>query len=208
MTSLVFPSNLPGLTWDNKRSMEWSTLSQGSVSGAETRVALWSYPRWHWELSYELLRAGSFTELQQLVSFFNSVQGSFASWLYSDPSDNAVMGQGIGTGDGATKTFQLVRAFGGSGGFAEPIYAPNVVANVYINGVVQSSSSYSVGAWGSAAPGVVTFTTAPVAGAAITVDFSWYFPCRFEGDTLDLSEFMYQLWEAKSVKFQSIKLGA
>jgi uncharacterized protein (TIGR02217 family) len=114
----------------------------------------------------------------------------------------------VGVGDGATTSFQLVRAFAGIGGFVEPVWAPNVISAVYLNGVKQAAASYSVGVWGSSAPGVLTFTAAPPAGAVITIDFSWYFPCQFEDDTLTLERLYAQLWQSKSVKFQSIKLGA
>lgn len=47
----------------------------------------------------------------------------------------------------------------------------------------------------------------PSAGASVSADFSFYFRCRFlEDEWNDLEEFLYQVWENKSVKFKSLIL--
>ena len=86
------------------------------------------------------------------------------------------------------------------GGFAEPIVAPNLVSNVYLNGVVQSPSSYSV----DASNGILTFAAAPGSGVVVTADFSYYFRVRFADDAASFENFMYQLWRLKQIKFISI----
>jgi uncharacterized protein (TIGR02217 family) len=203
MSTQVFPS-LPGLAWPVKRSELWKTRAPEAISGKETRIADWSYPRHEWTLGFDLLRqgtrtAGIFTELAQLDGFFNERQGQFDSFLYTDPDDCSVTAQAIGTGDGSTTSFQLVRAFGG---FVEPIFAPNVVSHIYVNGV--DPGGWTVSYWGSATPGIVTFGAAPAA-QPITADFTYYFPCRFSADQMDFAKFMATLWSAKAVKFRSIK---
>ena len=202
MSSAVFPS-LQGIAWNVKRSPRWSTRVQAAVSGKETRIADWSYPRWQWELAFEFLRGdAAHAEFQALAGFLNARQGQFDSFLYQDADDNAVTGQAIAIGDGTTKIFQLARSFGG---FTEPVQAPNAVNQIYLNGVAQPGTLYSVSSWGAAIPGAVTFTTAPGAGVVITADFSFYFPCRFLDDSLDFEKFMFQLWQGKKIRFQSIK---
>jgi uncharacterized protein (TIGR02217 family) len=206
MSSQVFPT-LAGLGWSVKRTALWKTRTQESVSGKRTRTAFWSYPRWQWELTFDVLRQGalsgtSYAEFAQLAGFFNARQGAFDSFLYQDPDDRQAIGQLIGTGDGATTTFQLVRSFGG---YVEPVFASvaDGVRPVYVNGV--PVASLAVGAWGSAAPGLVTFSTAPPAGAAVTADFNFCWPCAFDDDALDFEKFMATLYQAKSVKFSSLK---
>ena len=202
MTIPIFPS-LPGIGWDCKRTSVWNTNVQTAISGKEKRIALWSYPQYLWELNYEYLRSSTgHPEFQELMGFFNINQGRAGTFLYTDDTDYAVTGQPIGLGDGQTTTFQLVRA---SGGYTEPVFAPNTVTALYINTVALNPSTYAVASYGSANPGLVTFTTAPPAGAAITVDFSFYFPCRFEDDTLDFEIFLEQLWKASKVAFRSVK---
>ncbi|MEI7669248.1 MAG: DUF2460 domain-containing protein, partial [Pseudomonadota bacterium] len=186
MSSLILPS-LIGLGFDVVRTPEWSTVIQTSVSGKETRIAKLSYPRWKWVLQYNILRSNAnYTELQQLAGFFNKLNGQFDSFLYQDADDNNVSGQGIGTGDGIKTSFQLVRSFGG---FAEPIFAPNIVSSIYINGVRQTSG-FSVNYWGVANPGTIVFSSAPASGAVITADFSYYFPVRMTSDSAAFNMFI------------------
>ena len=206
MSTSVFPS-LAGLGWSVTRSEIWKTRTQEAISGKETRIADWSYPRHQWSLSFDFLRQGNlsgaaYAEFASLAGFFNLRQGGYDTFLYADADDNAVTGQAIGTGDGATNSFQLVRAFGG---FAEPLLAPNVVSKVYLNGVQQSGGSYTVNAWGTTAPGTLVFATAPGAGVSITADFSFYFPCRFTADQLDFEKFMAALYQLKKIAFVSLK---
>lgn len=99
--------------------------------------------------------------------------------------------------------FQLVRTMGAllpSGGFAEPITAPNAVTAIYFNGVRQSGSIYSV----DPATGLVTFTSPPPSGQLVTADFTYFFRVRFADDTADFENFLYQLWALKQVKLQSV----
>jgi uncharacterized protein (TIGR02217 family) len=184
MSTSVFPT-LAGLGWSVTRREVWKTRSQEAISGKETRIADWSYPRHQWSLGFDFLR-----------------QGMFDSFLYGDADDNAVTGQAIAAGDGATTSFAFVRSFGG---FVEPILAPNTVSHVYLNGVAQSPSSYTVNGWGSTAPGTLVFGTPPGSGVAIAADFSFYFPCRFAADQMDFEKFMASLYAAKKVSFVSLK---
>lgn len=198
MTEPVFPA-LAGLGWSVKRAPLWKTRAQQAISGKETRLADWSYPAWRWELTFDFLRATpAASEFQSLAGFFNQCQGAFGTFLYTDVDDNAVLGQSLGVGDGVTTAFQLVRSFGG---FIEPVLAPNVVSTVYLSGIAQSPSAYSV----SAATGLLTFTAAPISGAAIAADFSYYFRCRFAEDTVDFEKFMATLYRAQKLAFVSLK---
>jgi len=206
MSTAVFPA-LAGLGWSVTRTELWKTRVQEAISGKETRIADWSYPRHQWALGFDFLRQGSFSgttygEFAALAGFFSLRQGGFDSFLYADADDSAVTGQAIGAGDGATTSFQLVRALGG---FVEPILAPNAVSHVYLNGVAQSAGNYAVNAWGAAAPGTLVFTAAPGAGVPISADFTFYFPCRFLVDKLDFEKFMAALYQTKKIAFVSLK---
>jgi len=201
MSTSILPS-LVGLGFDVTRTPVWDTTVQQAISGKETRIAKRTYPSWKWELSYSVLRSGaSYGELQQLAGFFNARQGMFDTFLYQDADDNSVTAQVIGTGDGVTTGFQLIRAFGG---FLEPVLAPNAVANVYLNAVRQSSG-YSIASWGSTNPGLLTFTTAPTSGVTISVDMTYYWPCRMSEDSVSFSLFMSQYYKAKKFGFVSVK---
>src|SRR6185312_13590332 len=175
MTIPTFPS-LIGIAWPVKRSPLWSTLKQPAISGLETRFPLWSLPRWKYSLTYDLLRSDAVNlEWQTLVGFFNEVQAAAGQlFQFTDQNDNAVTNQSFGTGDGATTAFQLVRAMGG---FVEPVLAVTGTPTIKDNGATVSAANYTIGS-----SGIVTFTTAPLSGHALTWtgSFNWY--CRFDND--------------------------
>ena len=206
MTS-IFPS-LPGLGWSVVKSPRFATRIQRAVNGRELRALDQPNPIWSWTLTYPLLRDRSdarapfgsgigYDELRTLAGFFLQQQGAFQPFLFDDPTDHGVTAQSLGTGDSSATAYQLVR---GMGGFAEPITAPNLVSAIYFDGVLQSPTIYSI----DTATGLVTFTTPPPAGQAITADFTYYFRVRFSDDTAEFENFMLQLWQARQIKLQSV----
>ncbi|HZK91175.1 MAG TPA: DUF2460 domain-containing protein [Stellaceae bacterium] len=209
----IFPT-LPGLGWSVSKAPRFATRIQRAVSGRELRALDQPNPLWTWTLTYSILRDQNDTraasgpgvgydELRMLMGFFLQQQGAFQPFLFDDPTDDHASAQAIGTGDGGTTVFQLVRTMGAAlpgGGFAEPITAPNAVATIYFDGVRQSSSGYSV----DPATGLVGFASPPPAGQFVTADFTYYFRARFADDTADFENFLYQLWALKQVKLQSV----
>lgn len=201
MSTQGFPA-LIGLEWNVERTPMWSNIVQQSVSGKTTSIALWSYPKYQWVLTYSYLPSKpTQTDFQNLFGFFNLRQGRFDTFLYTDADDYAVTNQVIGVADNATTEFQLVAAFGG---FTQPILAPNVVTNVKVNGVLVDPGDYTITYWGNETPGKVIFDTAPVTGN-ITVTMSYYFPVRFDEDSMNFINFMRQMWSNKGVSFTSEK---
>lgn len=201
MSALVFP-DLPGLAWSLIRTPEFSTATKKSVSGKEQRVAYYSLPIWHYQLTYEFLRADATQELQTLQAFFCSMYGSFDTFLYNDKSDNSVTNQSIGVGNGSTTTYQLIRTTSAGGfSFTEPIYDVNVLTNVKVSGVTKTLGvDYTV-----SATGLITFAVAPSVSAPITWTGTFYRRLRFENDLLDFENFMYNLWSLKKVNLVSVK---
>lgn len=194
MSNAVFPSNLPGLGWSVLKQPSWSTRIQKAVSGKELRAALMSYPLYRITLTYEVLReSAALQELQTLMGFFNARLGSFDSFLYSDPTDHSVTDQGFGTGTGTLAQFQLIRSYGG---FAEPVMNLNGAPAIKVAGSLKTAGTdYTVDQFG-----VVTFTSNPPAGAALTWSGSFYYRCRFNSDSTEFDNFMYQLWQLKKLE--------
>ena len=191
---IVFPS-LVGLKFDRKKSPTFSTQIKQSINGYETRTANMAFPIWKFELDFEFLRENApINELRALAGFYLQAKGAFETWLFTDPSDNKVTNQMFAVGDGISKSFQLVRNFGG---FIDLIQAPNEIT-VTINGIPTTAYTKN--------KGVITFTNAPASGTSIAWNGTFYFPCRFEEDNMEFNNFMHQLWEAKKVAFRSVKL--
>jgi uncharacterized protein (TIGR02217 family) len=203
---LIFPA-LPGLAWSVTKTPTFQTRIQRAASGRELRALDYPYPLWQFALVYDFLRddpAAGFDELRTLVGFFLLCQGAFGTFLFRDPSDCQAAGQQIGVANASTTVFQLQRTMGAKlpgGGFFEPIVAPNVVSAVYLNGVVQDPSAYSV----DPESGMVAFNTAPGSELIVSADFTYYFRCRFVDDKYDFENFMDRLWQLKKLTFISVR---
>lgn len=196
----VFPTLTQVVGWPVKRVPEWSTVRQDALSGKRTRTQNFSYPIYRYELTFKLLRtAAAYLEWQTLQGFINQQLGGAGLWLYDDVNDDTATAQSFGTGDGATTAFQLVRTLGG---FGEPVFFPNVITNIKINGVTKTVNvDYTVGNYG-----VITFTAAPAGGAALTWNGTFYWGCRFDDDQFGFQADYSGIMSMRSLKFSTEKL--
>jgi hypothetical protein len=209
MSTAVFPT-LAGLGWSITRSVRWSGRIQRNVSGKMVRISDYSYPDYEYEVNFNgglrigssLIRAGdSYNDVQTLMAFISSRQGTVDSWLYSDQDDYTVTNQALGAGNGVQTAFQMLRS--NFGGFGEPIYAPNVISQVRVAGT--PTGAYSLQGWGTANPGVITFSSPPANGAAIAADFTFYWPCHFMDDGVPFEKKFFGRYFVKSLKFETLK---
>lgn len=109
--------------------------------------------------------------------------------------------QAIATGDGSTVAFSMIRTFvtGGAQDLIQNFVNP---PQVFINGTLQSSSTYSIDQYGT-----ITFNTAPSAGAIISWIGQFYYRCHFMEDKWDdLQEEYFQIWTNEGMKFESCLL--
>lgn len=170
MSTNVFPTfNINSIGYPVKRTAVWNTKIQDSISGMETRLAYWTYPKYKWTIDLNALQAiASADDFATFMGFYNARQGQFDTWLYSDPDDGGVAGQNIGTGTGGNANFQLVKAFGG---FVEPVLAPNTVTAVYLGGLSIPTAGLSTptnGALTSTSGGSLTGATYYVRSTWVT----------------------------------------
>lgn len=217
MSNVLFPK-IRGLAWSVVRTPTFSTEIQESLAGREVRIQNFQNPIWEFTLSYEYLLndpklrdENGQTPLETLVGFFLARGGQFDDFLLNESDltgrleDSVYSGQPVGAGDGATKSFQLVRNIGG---FMEAVQNPmNQIATVYLNGLAKAQGTdYTI------ANGLVTFTVAPAAGVSITADFLMLHRVRFHTGSsrsgkegLELSNFYYNLYECKELQLISVK---
>ncbi|MEZ6028155.1 MAG: DUF2460 domain-containing protein [Hyphomonadaceae bacterium] len=159
------------------------------ASGAENRNARWAGSRRRWDVGGATLRLDAAYEL---IAFFEARGGRLNGFRFRDPVDWKSCAPGatisasdqiIGTGDGETTTFQLVKRYvSGEDVFARPIRKPvddSVV--VALDGIVAAEVEVDAGT------GVVAFSEAPPSGASITAGFEFDTPARFDVDRLDMS---------------------
>lgn len=200
MSNTVFPS-LPGLAWGMTKKPKWSSRVQKAVSGRRQAIGYMSYPLYEYTLSFNVLREyATFTELEQLQGFFNSMHAQVDTFLFADPVHAAVVTpQQIGVGDGVNKNFQLLSTFGG---FAEPVFAPAIISSLRRATVAQTNPThYTVGT-----NGLIQFVTAPSVGNVIDWTGTFRMRCAFTQDSIELiNGDGVDIWKTNKITFESVK---
>jgi len=159
-------------------------------SGFEERNAVWANSRRRFDAGYGVK---SLDDLAAVIAFFEARNGRLYAFRFKDWSDfkscvpcaaPSPLDQPLGTGDGHTTTFQLVKLYSsGPASWTRVIRKP-VAGTVR---VAVAGSERTSGFAVDTTSGLVTFTTAPAAGAAITAGFEFDTPARFDSDTLSVN---------------------
>lgn len=169
-------------------------------SGFERRNQNWAQARRVFDARTGVRSA---TDAATLLAFFHARAGRaqgfrLRDWSdFSSAADNvsapAFADQPLGTGDGATVAFHLVKKYA-SGGVTHtrPIKKP--VEGSVVVGIAGTplASGWSL----DPTTGVVTFATAPAAGQPVTAGFLFDVPVRFDTDYLALSSENYATYQA------------
>ena len=178
------------------------------ASGDEERNASWANSRRRYDVAYGIRRAD---DLAAVVAFFEARNGRLHGFRFKDWGDHksclpsgapTPTDQVIGTGDGAAAAFQLVKRYAsGSQTWVRTITKP-VAGSVAValDGAPQTSG-WSV----DITTGVITFTTAPGAGVAITAGFEFDVPVRFDTDVLDVTLDLERLGSITSIPLLEIR---
>jgi uncharacterized protein (TIGR02217 family) len=167
-------------------------------SGREERNARWAHSRRRYDAGYGVKTMAA---LSAVVAFFEERRGRLHGFRWRDRLDHSSaapdaaltpLDQAIGTGNGATTTFQLVKTYGSIyAPYARPIGKPvvNSVRVAVAGTEVTAGTAFTC----DATTGVVTFLAGhvPATGAAVTAGFLFDVPVRFDTDYLevDLSAF-------------------
>jgi uncharacterized protein (TIGR02217 family) len=194
---------------DSGASPEFSTSVAVTASGHERRASLWSDARMRYDVGPGIR---SEEELGELIAFFRARRGAARGFRLADPFDfssNGMSGtptmldQRIGTGDGLTASFRLVKNYGGlDDPQVRPITRPREDSvMVSVGGVLETDWTLEPG-------GVVVFAEAPAEGAAVRAGFLFDVPVRFAEDRLDVSGAAFAAGEAPSVPLVEIREAA
>ena len=167
-------------------------------SGAEKRNARWAHSRRRYDAGYGVK---TYDSLSQVIAFFEERRGRLYGFRWRDRLDNSsaapdaavsASDQAIGTGNGATATFELSKTYGSVySPYQRPIAKPVTGSvRVAVGGTeVAVGTAFTV----DSTTGVVTFLSGhlPASGAAVTAGFLFDVPVRFDTDYLevDLSAF-------------------
>lgn len=191
---------------DASASPEFSTTVTVTASGHERRNALWSDARMRYDVGPGIR---SEAELGVLLQFFRARHGAARAFRLADPFDFSSAGmtgqpsatdQLLGTGDGATASFPLVKRYGeGVDAQVRRITRPRSQT------VVVSINGTTVSGWTLGERGTVIFAAAPAPGAQVRAGFLFDVPVRFAEDRLDVSGAAFAAGEAPSVPLVEVR---
>ncbi len=170
----------------------FSTTVNEGFSGGEQRNRNWSNTRGVWTIDLQFKPQAYFDALQ---AFFLVVGGQADAFRFKDHKDFIATDQTIGTGDGVTTQFQLVKNYvSGVRTYVRTIYKPITadVTDFQGNTLPNTVNIYDAGALKTLGTdytqdyttGIITFTVAPAAGDLITADFQFHYPVRFTTDEM------------------------
>lgn len=184
---IQFPADI---SYGSSGGPTFSTDVIEAFSGFEQRNINWSAARARYNVAHGVKTQ---SQLDELIAFFRARQGKAIGFRFKDWTDYQAVAQNIGTGNGSQTIFQLTKKYTSSVTVTRVIKKPvnNATMKVYLNAVLQSSG-YTV----NYATGEITFTTAPGSGVAVTADFEFDVPVRFDTDQLDaaIDDFGTRSW--------------
>lgn len=163
-------------------------------SGAEERNARWADSRRSYNAGYGVK---SLDDLHAVIAFFEERRGRLHGFRWRDPSDckscppestPTALDQTIGTGDGTTAAFQLVKIYGSAfnpwtRAIRKPVDGTVLIA---VAGVTQApGTAFTV----DPTTGLVAFQPGhvPADDAIITAGFEFDVPVRFDTDKLEIN---------------------
>lgn len=173
-----FPTDI---SYGSSGGPEFSTDIVMTQSGYEQRQVNWSQARAVYNVAHGVR---SQTQLDELIAFFRARKGRAHAFRFKDWLDYQITSQLLATGDGETTAFQLIKTYSsGSQQVSRTITKPvDNTVDIYVDSVLQSSG-YSV----DNTTGIVTFDSAPDTDVAISADFEFDVPVRFDTDRLSAS---------------------
>lgn len=177
-------------------------------SGFEERNGVWAQSRRRYDVGTGVK---TLDDIHAVIAFFEARSGRLYGFRFKDFADfkscapNAAVTPGdqiIGTGDGNTRSFQLVKIYAsGPAGWTRVIKKP-VLGTVRLAISGTDSSAFTL----DTATGLITFATAPPAGAAITAGFEFDVPVRFDTDTLSINLTNLRAGEIASIPIVEIRI--
>ncbi|MHA1545995.1 MAG: phage distal tail protein, Rcc01695 family [Alphaproteobacteria bacterium] len=205
---IKFPTDLAlGATGGPERRTNIVTLA----SGFEERNAVWADSRRRYDAGYGIK---SLDNLHAIIAFFEARLGRLHGFRWKDRADfKSLAPQGpvgdqdgaLGTGDGSTTAFQLVKTYSsGAQSYARTIKKPVAgTVKVALDGAGQTETTdFTV----DSTTGIVTFVAAPGAGVAVTAGFEFDVPVRFDSDQLDIDIASFQAGVIPSIPIVEIRL--
>ena len=180
-------------------------------NGGETRNARWADARRRYDVGTGLR---GLDDLYELTAFFEARRGQLYGFRFRDPVDHtsAAYGQAvsaidqvIGSGDGITTLFELIKTYEDAGGatarrIEKPVEGSVVVT---IDGTPLNPGAFTVDPTTGQVSIMPEFTPAP--GAEVTAGYEFDIPVRFDTDRIEISLAAFKAGSVPSVPLVEIR---
>ena len=143
----------------------------------------------------------SLADLREVVAFFEARRGSLTAFRFPDPLDDMVDGE-IARGDGARRTFRLVKRYGeGADAYERPIAHPRPgTVEIAVDGApVVASVDHGTG--------TVELAEPPAEGAVVSARCRFDVAVRFDCEHLVVSIAAFEAGEAPSIPLVEVREG-
>ncbi|SDY08328.1 DUF2460 domain-containing protein [Citreimonas salinaria] len=181
------------------------------TSGFEERNTPWAHSRRRYDAGLGLR---SLDDVEKLIGFFEARQGQLHAFRWKDWADyksctpsraTAPTDQVIARGDGATRSFQLIKTYrSGSESYARPITKP---VSGTVTAAVQDVPQYEgVDFEVDGATGIVTFVEPPLSGAEVSAGFEFDVPVRFDIDRIHVSVASFHAGQVPDVPVVEVRV--
>ena len=201
-----------------------ASLSFGSVGGPERRTDVvtlangveerntpWAHSRRRYDAG---LGMRSLDDIEQLIAFFEARRGQMYGFRWKDWSDYksarasqplACTDQELGTGDGVTTSFNLVKTYvSGAFSYVRPIAKPVLgTVSVGLGGAdLAEGTDFEV----DSTTGTISFSAPPEAGAPVTAGFEFDVPVRFDTGQIQTSVASFRAGDVPNVPIVEVRV--
>jgi uncharacterized protein (TIGR02217 family) len=196
---ILFPADI---SYGSAGGPKFKTTVFTADSGYEQRNIDWSQTRAEYDVSHGIK---SQEQMDLLTAFFYARRAKAYGFRFKDWNDYQIKQQVIGTGDGVTKTFQIIKTYtsaqdesGESYSYTRTIAKINwdTISGVTVGVAVKTApTDYAV----NHNTGEITFVVAPPVGAQVKIGAGeFHVPVRFDTDHLDAAHefWMTQSWNS------------
>jgi len=171
----------------------FSTAIVTSAGGHEARNASWSAARTRYDVGPGVR---SEADIAALLDFFRARMGPARGFRLRDPFDSAGDDQPIGTGDGVSTRFALVKHYGdGLRRITRPVAGS---VRVTVGGAETAAFAVEPGGW-------VVLDTPPATGAGVRASYRFDVPVRFAEDALSVTRATFLAGAAPSVPLIEVR---
>lgn len=183
----------------------FSTEVFTSSSGAEQRNVLWSKAKCKYDVTHGIRDKA---DMDEIIAFFRIVHGKATGFRYKDWSDFELIDGLIGTGDGTTKDFQIVKrySFGSQDDYVRELkkIVQSTVTGVTVGVAAQTEGTDFTIDYNN---GRIIFNSPPGIGEDIRIGaLEFDVPVRFDTDDMAISLEAFELESWTGIPLVELKL--